>query len=48
MQIRKGAYANVASTLALVVALGGSSYAAVAIAKNSVGSPQIINTSIAC
>lgn len=46
MLIRKGAYANVASTLALVVALGGVSYAAVAIPKNSVGSKQIINSSV--
>ena len=46
MKFRTGSYANVASTLALVVALGGTSYAAVAIAKNSVGSPQIINNSV--
>ena len=46
MLIRKGAYANVASTLALVVALGGVSYAAVAIPKDSVGSKQIINSSV--
>lgn len=46
MLFRSGSYANVASTLALVVALGGTSYAAVAVAKNSVGSPQIINSSI--
>lgn len=46
MLFRKGTYANVASTLALVVALGGVSYAAVAIPKNSVGSKQIINSSV--
>ena len=36
-----GRYANVASTLALVVALGGTSYAAVALPKNSVGNKQL-------
>lgn len=46
MLFKNGRYANVASTLALVVALGGTSYAAVAIPKNSVGSPQIINSSV--
>jgi hypothetical protein len=44
--IRRGSYANVASTLALIVALGGTSYAAVAIPKNSVGSAEIENSSI--
>jgi hypothetical protein len=34
-------YANVVSTLALVVALGGTSYAAVELPKNSVGSKQL-------
>lgn len=43
---RRGGYANVASTLALVVALGGTSYAAIAIPKNSVGSKQITNSSV--
>lgn len=43
---RQGSYANVASTLALIVALGGTSYAAVAIPKNSVGSKEIANSSI--
>ena len=38
---RPGRYANVASTLALVVALGGTSYAAVALPKNSVGTKQL-------
>ena len=46
MLFKNGRYANVASTLALVVALGGTSYAAVAIPKNSVGSKQIINSSV--
>lgn len=46
MLFKNGRYANVASTLALIVALGGTSYAAVAIPKNSVGSPQIINSSV--
>lgn len=43
---RRGSYANVASTLALIVALGGTSYAAIAIPKDSVGSKQIINSSV--
>src|SRR3954447_7414465 len=38
---RPGRYANVASTLALIVALGGTSYAAVALPKNSVGNKQL-------
>ena len=38
---RPGRYANVASTVALVVALGGTSYAAVALPKNSVGNKQL-------
>jgi hypothetical protein len=38
---RPGRYANVASTLALVVALGGTSYAAVVLPKNSVGNRQL-------
>jgi hypothetical protein len=46
MLFKNGRYANVASTLALIVALGGTSYAAVAIPKNSVGSQQIINSSV--
>ena len=41
-------YANVASTLALVVAVGGggAATAAALVAKNSVGSPQIINGAV--
>jgi hypothetical protein len=38
---RSQRYANVASTLALVLALGGTSYAAVALPKNSVGNKQL-------
>ncbi|MDQ3851120.1 MAG: collagen-like protein [Actinomycetota bacterium] len=38
---RPGRYANVTATMALVVALGGTSYAAVSLPKNSVGSKQI-------
>ncbi len=34
-------YANVVATLALVVALGGTSYAAAALPRNSVGTPQL-------
>lgn len=40
-------YANIVATLALVVAIaGGGTAVAMAVAKNSVGSPQIINGSI--
>ena len=40
-------YANVASTLALVIAIGGGGTAvAMSVANNSVGSPEIINGSI--
>lgn len=38
---RPGRYANVTATMALVVALGGSSYAAVSLPRNSVDSEQI-------
>jgi hypothetical protein len=38
---RPGRYANVVSTLALIVALGGTSYAAVALPRNSVGTQQL-------
>jgi len=34
-------YANVVATLALFIALGGSSYAAIKLPRNSVGSAQI-------
>jgi hypothetical protein len=39
-------YANVTATLALVVALGGTSYAASQLPKNSVGSKQIKQNSV--
>jgi hypothetical protein len=42
----KGRYANVTATLALIVALGGTSYAATTLKKNSVSSKQIKNSSI--
>jgi hypothetical protein len=42
-----GRYASVTATLALVVALGGTSYAAVALPKNSVGSKQIKKNGVA-
>ena len=38
---RNGRYANVTATLALIVALGGTSYAAITLPRNSVGSKQI-------
>ncbi|HRI96748.1 MAG TPA: hypothetical protein PLZ93_14120 [Nocardioides sp.] len=41
MTPRKPIYANLASTLALVVALGSGGAYAASLAKNSVGSPQI-------
>ena len=41
-----GRYANVTATLALIVALGGTSYAATSLKKNSVSSKQIKNSSI--
>lgn len=42
----KGRYASVTSTLALVVALGGTSYAAISLPKNSVGSKQIKSNAV--
>jgi hypothetical protein len=39
-------YANVMSTVALMVALGGTSYAAINLPKNSVGSKQIKNGAV--
>lgn len=36
-----GRYASVTATLALITAMGGTSYAAVTIANNSVGTPQL-------
>jgi hypothetical protein len=43
---RPGRYADVASTLALIVALGGTSYAAVALPKNSVGNKQLKTSAV--
>ncbi len=37
----RGRYANVTATMALVAALGGTSYAAIKLPKNSVGTKQI-------
>ncbi len=42
-----GRYANVTATLALVVALGGTSYAAVSLPRNSVGSAQLKRGAVA-
>ena len=39
-------YANVASTIALVLALGGTSYAAITLPRNSVGSAQVRSRAI--
>jgi hypothetical protein len=39
-------YANVVATLALFIALGGSSYAAIKLPRNSVGSDQIKTSAI--
>ena len=36
-----GRYANVTATMALIVALGGTSYAAIKLPANSVGSAQL-------
>lgn len=41
-----GRYANVAATLALVLAMGGTSYAAYALPHNSVGSLQIRSAAV--
>jgi hypothetical protein len=43
---RRPSPALVISLVALFVALGGTGYAALAIPKNSVGSPQIVNHSV--
>jgi hypothetical protein len=42
----QGRFANVTATVALIVALGGTSYAATSLKKNSVSSKQIKNSSI--
>jgi hypothetical protein len=39
-------YANVVATLALFIALGGASYAAVKLPKNSVGTKQVKNNAV--
>jgi hypothetical protein len=39
-------YANVAATAALVLAIGGSSYAAITLPKNSVGKSQLQKSSV--
>jgi NO-binding membrane sensor protein with MHYT domain len=39
-------YSNVIATLALVIALGGTSYAAVTLGKNSVRSRNIANGAV--
>ncbi len=44
---RKLSFANVTSMMALMVALGGTSYAATTLSKNSVGSAQIKKGSVA-
>jgi hypothetical protein len=41
-----GSYANVTATLALVIALGGTSYAAIKLPKNSVSSLQVKDRSL--
>ena len=41
-----GRYANVTATLALIVALGGTSYAAISLPANSVGSKQLKKRSV--
>jgi len=38
---RGGRYANVTATMALIVALGGTSYAAITLPRNSVGTKQL-------
>src|SRR3954471_14397248 len=43
---RKLSYANVMSTIAVFVALGGASYAVVSIPNNSVGTQQVKNRSL--
>jgi hypothetical protein len=41
-----GRYANVTATLALIVALGGTSYAAIVLPANSVGSRQLRRSAV--
>lgn len=46
MRIPRTSYANIVATLALFVALGGSSYAALTLPSHSVGTPQLRNGSV--
>lgn len=41
MKLQRPRYADVAATLALIVALGGTSYAVTSLPRNSVGTPQL-------
>jgi hypothetical protein len=41
MKLQRPGYADVAATLALIIALGGTSYAVTALPRNSVGTPQL-------
>ncbi len=41
-----GRYANVTATMALVVALGGTSYAAIKIPRSSVGNAQLKSNAV--
>jgi len=43
---RKLTYANVVATLALFIALGGATYAATKLPKNSIGAKQIKKNSV--
>ena len=44
--MRRLSYANLVSTVALIVALGGTSYAVVALPNDSVGTKQVKNRSL--
>jgi hypothetical protein len=46
IRFRSTTYANITATAALVIALGGTSYAAASLARNSVGSAQVKNHSL--
>jgi hypothetical protein len=46
LSLRRSTYANVTATAALIIALGGTSYAAATLAKNSVGTKQVKNHSL--
>ena len=41
MKLQRPRYADVAATLALIIALGGTSYAVTALPRNSVGTAQL-------